>query len=281
MPAVRTGTRLVPVRRRAAVGARQSKSQSDTYFAARALALESRRCSAPLEQLRLLDRALELHPGSLRTRCERARCLADVGDVRQAVLEWEGVLQASLDRSEANPIRARAARELAALSCGCGDTDRAMQLHQQAVRLELQQQRSLSGRTLLNAAALAALETATLPRERLLRAVARTGSRRERSDAWLQLGRLAVGQGDLDQALRCFRRSARAAAGPRVRGEALTWYGCLLARTGRLPQAELTLRRAAGCLNRANDHAGAKRLFRLIRRIRCSLAERRRFTGRN
>jgi hypothetical protein len=200
-----------------------------------------------------------------------ARGLADCGRARDAVAEWEHLLEA-IPRGEtvrpgAQRCCAVACRELAALLWRCGDRERARRLHQHAIRTELGYRGSLSAATLLNAVELGGMETCPDGNTRLLRRIARTGSRRIMADARLRLARSAADRGDLPEALRLLRQAVRLAVGPRSRGEALAWHGCLLARTGRLAGGARMLRRGARCLLQIEDHPGARRLLKLARLV--------------
>jgi hypothetical protein len=174
-----------------------------------------------------------------------------------------------------------ASRELAAILWRSGDRLRARSLHQRAIRLELDQHRSLSGATLLNAVAFGVMDGSPERITRLLRVIAREGSRSEQAEARLRLTRCAAERGDLPQALRLVRRAARQATGPRTRGEALAWYGCLLVRSGQLQKGERMLRRGAHCLVKIDDHPGAQRLLKLARLVEASRAQQRWLQERN
>ena len=252
--------------------------------AAMDLVRRARQVAGSRQKLNLLAQAVELAPASLRARIALARALADCGREHDAVFEWERALAAARalqNRGRATRYAALACRELAALLWRTGKAEDAGRLHQQAIRFELRRRRSLSERTLLNAALMGTFDSSSARLAHLLRVIAGSGVRRERADAWLRLGRLAAGRHDLPAALVAFRRSVRAAVGPRARGEALGWYGCLLARAGKLRSAARILRRGSRRLEQAHDRAGAERLLRLACRVQAARAQQQRTLIRN
>jgi hypothetical protein len=221
----------------------------------------------------------------MRSRAAQARALADCGRDQAAIAEWEYVLQATLGRtagsSQAQRYYAMACRELAALLWHNGDRDQARRLHQRAILMEFNRHGSLSGRTLLNAVLFGGMEISPDRQIRLLRGIAREGSRRERAVARLRLARSAAERNDVPEALRMLRRAVRQSTGPRARGEALAWYGCLLVRSGRLAKGERMLRRGARCLLQMDDHVGSQRLLKLARLAAASRTQQHWLLGRN
>lgn len=249
----------------------KSHRRADLFQAEADLIRRSRRCSEIGGKLDLLCRALELRPDSVPARMALALSLSDAGRDREAVSHWERILGATRDETPRGKRRfAAACRELAALLWGMGDAERARRLHQQAIRRELECSGSLSGRTLLNGVQMGAIDVSPQKASRLLRGVARDGLPRERSAAWLQLGRQAAARRDFTEAVRCLRRAVRTAGGPKARGEALGWCGCLLVQAGRLGRGARVLRRGARCLAQAGDAPGARRLRTLARRAEAS-----------